>query len=217
MNENKFIQTIALGADWKEVLAEIIAEEGMDPMSIDLIKLSDSFLNYLKRLRSFDFRIPARFILIAATLLRIKCELLLKEEEEKIKIKEEPVPKIKLDEIPQLAPPMARIATRKVSLNELIDALNKAFEFRERKEEKKFRLRRAVVNLIDKTEDIESIIKRVFEDILRHRKITFSELVPVWKRKEIVDTFLSILYLTNRGKITCRQEEFFKEIYIEVR
>lgn len=217
MNEGKIIQIIAMGADWKEVLAEIIAEEGMDPLSIDIISLSDSFMGYLKKLKSFDFRIPARFILIAATLLRMKCELLLREEEEKLKIKEESIPKIKLDQIPQLASPISRLATRKVSLNELIEALNKAFEFRDKKERKKFRLRRAVVNLIDETEDIEAIIERIFDEILRKKKITFSDLVPVWKRKEIVDTFLSVLYLTNRGKISCSQDEFFKEIHIEVK
>ena len=217
IDENKLIQTIVVGSDWQEVLTNIVVEEGMDPVAVDIIRLADSFMFYMNRLKTFDFRVPARFILIAAILLRMKCELLLEEEEKKQEIKGESPPPINIEDIPPLSPPLERKPTRKVTLTELVSALNKAFEFKERKETKKLRMRRRVEGLIEPEEDIEIRIKNVFDQILRHGTfMKFSDLVLTWKRKDIVETFLPLLYLSNRGKIVCEQEEFFKEITVRV-
>lgn len=189
----------------------------MNPTEIDIVQLSEAFMRYLLRLQTFDFRVPARFVLIASILLRMKCEMLLEEEEKKEEIRADSIPLI-TGNVPILEPPVERKPMRKVTLGELITALNKAFDFKERKESKELRMRRAIENLIEPEEDIEVRIKRVFQEILRHGTIMkFSDLVPVWKRKEIAETFLPLLYLSNRGKIQCEQEEFFKEITIRVR
>ncbi len=218
IDENKLLQTIIVGSDWQEVITSIVVEEGMDPLSIDISVLANTFMVYLQRLKKFDFRIPARFVLIAAILLRMKCELLLEEEEKKReKPESEQKPLIDVENIPQLLPPVERKPTRKVTLTELITALNKAFEFKEKKETQKIRIRRAVERFIEPEEDIEVRINRVFDSISKHGIVVkFSEVVPVWKRKEIVETFLPLLYLSNRGKIVCEQEEFFKEIMIKI-
>lgn len=217
VDEARLIRTIVLGADWQEVLENIIVEEGLDPLGIDLIELTGAFMNYMSQVKKFDFRIPARFILIAAILLRMKCELLLLEEEEKALMKEEKLPEIDMENLPQLSPPMIRKPTRKVTLNELVKALNKAMEFKEKKEGRKIRLRRAVETLIEPEEDIELRISSVLEKISEKGEIKFSELVPDWKRKEIVDTFMPLLYLCMRSRISCDQQEMFSEIYIRLR
>src|SRR3989344_7087145 len=165
VDENKVIQTIILGSDWQEVLTTLMAEEGMDPLFVDLVKLADVFRSYLEHLKKFDFRIPARFILVAAILLRMKAELLLDEEEEKEIKKMESAP-LNID-VPMLLAPINRKTTRKVTLTELVTALNKAFEFQERKEGKKIRMRRAIERLIEPEEDIEIRIKEIYEEILR--------------------------------------------------
>jgi len=216
MNETKVIQKIVLGSDWKEVITNLVAEENMDPLSIDLIKLVDVFTTYLQRLKDFDFRVPARFILVAAILLRMKCELLL-EEEEKKRMEAEKVPPLNIEDVPVLSPPIIRKPTRKVTLSELVNALNKAMVFKERKEEKKIRLHRAVERLIEPEEDIELKIKRIHNKILKQLSIMFSDLVPVWKRKDIVNVFLPLLYLETRGLIVCEQDGMFKDIHITIK
>jgi segregation and condensation protein A len=215
IDENKLIRSIVLGSDWQEVLANLVVEEGMDPLSVDIVRLADSFMLYLNKLKEFDFRVPARFILIAAILLRMKCELLLEEEMKKEKIEGSAVPELNV-EVPILTPPILRKTTRKVTLDELITALNKAFTFKEKKETKRLRIRRAAEQLIEPAEDIELKIKEIFNEILRGKR-KFSDIVPVWRRKDIVTIFMPLLYLTQRGKISCEQEEFFKEIYIKLR
>ena len=215
VDENKVIQTIILGSDWQEVLTTLVAEEGMDPLYVDLIKLADVFRQYLEHLKQFDFRIPARFILVAAILLRMKAELLLDEEEEKI-IRTSQSEPLNID-VPLLLPPITRKPTRKVTLNELVSALNKAFDFQERKEGKKLRMRRAIERLIEPENDIEVRIKEIYEEIVSRKAMTFSQLVPAWKKMEIVKTFLPLLHLATRDMVTCEQEEMFKEIFIRIK
>ncbi len=217
IDESQIIQTIVLGSDWQEVLSTIVIEEGLDPLNINIIKLADSFKNYMNRLTDFSFRIPARFILIAAILLRMKCEMILEGEEEKKQRITQSMPNIDINNIPSLEAPISRKTTKRVTLDELIGALNKAFEFKEKKEDKKIRLKRAVENLIEPEEDIEVRISRIYNKIIDKKITKFSELVPVWKNKEIVEFFLPILHLCVRSKIYCNQEEMFKEIYITIR
>ncbi len=218
IDENKLIQTIVAGTDWQEVLASIVIEEGLDPKNVNIIRLTDAFMFYLRRLKTFDFRIPARFVLITAILLRMKCELMLEEEEQKTEIHGEAPPPLNIENIPLLSPPVTRKPTRKVTLTELVTALNKAFEFKERKENQRLRLRRAVERLIEQEEDIELKIKSIFDEILKHGTIMkFSDIVPTWRRKEIVNTFLPLLYLCQRGKVACEQDEFFKDITIRIK
>jgi segregation and condensation protein A len=216
LTEDRVIQTIVLGSDWQEVLTQLVTEGGLNPEDVDLLKLTDAFMVYLQRLRSFDFRIPARFILIAAILLRMKAELFLEEEEKKV-MREKIVEPLNID-VPLLTPPAIRKPTRKVTLTELISALNKAFEFQEKKETKELRMRGAIENLIERPkEDIETRIKNIYARIIEKKKLTFTELVPSWKRKEIIDTFMPLLYLDQRGMVTCEQEDMFKEIFITLR
>jgi chromatin segregation and condensation protein Rec8/ScpA/Scc1 (kleisin family) len=77
-------------------------------------------------------------------------------------------------------------------------------------------MRRAVENLIVEEEDIEEKIEKIYSEITSRKSVMFSSLVPVWKRKEIVSTFLPLLYLCQRGRIRCDQEEMFSDISISV-
>jgi len=217
LDENEVIKTIILGSDWHDVLSSLVVEEGMDPASVDLIKLTESFMSYLQKIKEFDFRVPARFILIAAILLRMKCELLLEEEEKKLMKEAQQIAPLDISNIPSLLPPMERKTVRKVTLDELITALNKAFDFKERKESKRIRLKGAIEALIEPEEDIELRIKNTLDGIVKNNIIKFSQLVPSWHRKEIVESFLPLLYLMQRNNIACEQEEFFKEIFIKVK
>src|SRR3989344_4098678 len=165
IDENKVIQTIIFGSDWQEVLTTLVAEEGMDPLDVDLIKLTDSFLIYLHKVEKFDFRVPARFILVAAILLRMKTELLLEEEEKKILRQGEQIAPIDIENIPMLTAPMVRQPTHAVTLVDLISALNKAFQFQEKKKTREIRLRRNVEAFIEPEEDIELKIQGVYNKV----------------------------------------------------
>jgi len=211
---------------WEDVIIKIIAEEQMDPWSIDIIKLANAFLSYLQKMEELDLRIPARFILIAAILLRMKSDVLT-EKEEKILI---PESEKEVDEtlrvlasLPPLQPPLKRIPLRNVSLEELLSALRKAYEVQERRTERKLRIRRAVDVVLpageveDITERINSLLNQINSALSEVESIEFSRLVKRWGRKEIVESLLPLLHLSQDGKINLIQEELFKEIMIKIR
>lgn len=215
--EKRILELIIVGSDWEEVLESIVAEEQMDPKDIDIVKLTDGFLEYLRHMRLFDFRIPARFILIAAILLRLKCERLFEEEMEKQKGKKDDV-KIDLERIESLPMPVVRKPVKKIALSELIEALRKTFEMKKIKEERTTRIRHAVEVLIEE-EDIEKKIDEIISLIKRkavNNVAKFSDLVSSWQRKEIVRIFLPLLHLDMQGDVKCEQKKLYEEIYIHI-
>ncbi|MFH1420955.1 MAG: segregation/condensation protein A [Candidatus Aenigmatarchaeota archaeon] len=220
VNEEKLLRTIISGSDWQTVISEIVEIEKLDPWSIDMIKLTDAFVKYLHSMVKFDFKIPARFILIAAILLRMKVEMLIEKEEEEIRKSEEQL-LVDLEKVPPLAVPSLRKPTRKVTLMELIGALNKAMEFQERKETSILRRHRTVEMLIEKEEDIEDQILHVMENIASlsgtDMVIKFSKLIPDWTRGKVIAVFLPLLYLANRSAVTLEQEEMYTDIIIRIK
>jgi segregation and condensation protein A len=229
LSDEELIELMISEPSWEDVLVRIVVEEKMDPWDIDLVKLADVFCEYLHRMKTLDLRIPARFILIAAILLRMKSDIFTQKPKRKVLIPEAPEQQNeevlrKLAEIPPLEPPIKRIPLRKVTLEELIYALKKAFEIRERREIRKRRIKERVDVLLqveeeDITERINTLlfhIKKILEE-LEKEEIEFSKLVDEWKREKIVKTFIPILHLAQEGKVSCEQRELFDEIYIRLR
>ena len=226
LSDQQLISLMISEPSWEDVIIKIIAEEQMDPWSIDIIKLANAFLSYLQKMEELDLRIPARFILIAAILLRMKSDVLT-EKEEKILI---PESEKEVDEtlrvlasLPPLQPPLKRIPLKNVSLEELLSALRKAYEVQERRTERKLRIRRAVDVVLpageveDITERINSLLNQINSALSEVESIEFSRLVKRWGRKEIVESLLPLLHLSQDGKINLIQEELFKEIMVKIR
>ena len=214
VDESQLMKTIVVGADWQDVLASIIEEESINPKDVDIVRLVDAFMKYLINMKKFDFHIPARFILIAAILLRMKCESI---EIRQPKEKEEKIPDINTD-VPLLDMPILRVPRRKVTLADLVGAMGKAIEFEERKKERKMRVRRAVENLIaTDVEDIEVRIQKVYDEIKERDVKKLSDLVVKWEREEIVYKFIPLLHLSTNGLVRCDQDELFGEIFISLR
>jgi segregation and condensation protein A len=177
-------------------------------------------------MEELDLRIPARFILISAILLRMKSDVLI-EKEEKILIpeaeKEADETLRVLASLPPLQPPLKRIPLRNVTLEELLSALRKAYEVQERRTERKIRIKRAVDVVLpvgeveDITERIGKLLSQINDALGEVESIEFSRLVKRWGRREIVESLLPLLHLSQDGKINLTQEELFKEIMIKLR
>ena len=226
LSDQQLINLMISEPSWEDVIIKIIAEEQMDPWSIDIIKLANAFLSYLQKMEELDLRIPARFILIAAILLRMKSDVLI-EKEEKILIpeseKEADESLRVLASLPPLQPPLKRIPLRNVSLEELLSALRKAYEVQGRRTERKLRIKRAVDVVLpvgeveDITERINALLSQINSALSEVESIEFSRLVKRWGRREIVESLLPLLHLSQDGKINLIQEELFKEIMIKIK
>lgn len=225
LNDQQLIDLMVAEPSWEDVIVKIVAEEQMDPWSIDIIRLANTFLIYVKKVEELDLRIPARFILIAAILLRMKSDVLT-EKKEKMFIPESDKESDEnlriLASIPPLQPPLKRIPLRNVTLNELINALRKAYEVQDRRVERKSRIKRAVEFAVpapteDITDRINKLLANINEALVEVDNIEFSRLVKRWGRKEIVEALIPLLHLAQDGKIDLHQEELFKEILVRMK
>lgn len=230
MNEQDIMKLITSDYSWEQVIYKIIAWEGLNPWDLDLKALSGAFLKYLEKMEELDFKVPAKYLIIAAVLLRMKSDHLhfldVVEGEELPEL--EPFEPDQMEfggdgqqfELNPISAPPKRFARRRVMVDELVGALRKALTAHERREVRKTRRAKQIhIEKVDVTKRIEGLYERI-ERILKQLKdeeVTFSKLVKKWERNEVIDTFLPLIYLENQRKVSCRQEEMFSEIFIKKR
>ncbi len=232
--------------NWKNLIYELIRTEQMNPWDIDVSKLAEKFLEMLRTLQDMDFRITGKIVLAAALLLKTKSDHLLEEDMEAldslIEGAEEPVEL--LDEMPQpyevveeteedteeedvdeesdLIPRTPQPRQRKVSVHDLVGALDKALE-KEMKRIKREKIDEAEeVEMPDDDEiDISVVIRDIYEQIYNHysendETLTFSRLIPEdGSKDDKVFTFIPLLHLDNQRNIDLNQEAPFEEIFID--
>jgi segregation and condensation protein A len=227
MEEQSLLEMIIKGESWEELIYNIVSYEGLNPWDIDIVKLANSFIKYIESLRTLDFRIPAKVVLVAAILLKLKSDILSPVKEEAEYLPEETLTFDEFEQIREelskltLKPPIERHVRRKVTLDELVDALRKAMRVEEKKEKIRKRLGKRLSSEIGEEVDIETRINELMSEIdelllkLKSEKVEFSKIVKKWERDEIVRQFMPLLYLSSRGKVCTEQEEFFKEIWIQ--
>lgn len=220
---------------WQDIIYDLINTEQLDPWNINITTLTDKYLEKIKELEEQDFFVSSKVLLAASLLLRIKSEILLnkyiksideilfgKKEEEKQDYTNE---KIELEEeIPQLIPksPMPRF--KKVTLNELMDSLNKAITTENRRIKKEvtdknvlreasFSLPKRKFNPKTKSKEIHEKILNLLKQDNKVTKISFTNLTNEDKEEKVI-SFLMLLHLEHQRKIWVEQGEHFGEIFV---
>lgn len=222
--EENILKMVIEKENWEEVIYYIVSLENIDPWDVDLVKLTGSFIKFIKNIEDLDFRIPAKVVFVAAILLRLKSDnLSIFEEEDTDDILKEQKPFAELGIDPnlvQLGYPMKRIPKRQVTLDELVTALRKALAVTERRTERTVLARKQLTNIGMEEEDLTKkteVMMKEIDDLLNklHQdKIEFKKVVKEWKRDKIVEKFVPLLHLEHDKKIVAEQEDFFKEIMI---
>src|SRR6056297_1855864 len=220
---------------WKEIIYDLINTEQLDPWNINITFLSHKYLEKIRELEESDFFISSKVLFAASLLLRIKSEMLLsryiksideilfgrKKEKKKYKME-----KIELkEEIPELVPktPMPRV--KKVTLNELIDSLNKAINTENRRIKKavlnKNALRETGISLPKKKYSIKDRIKDIYNKLIgifktkkENKKISYTEFIGENSKNKRLEHFFPLLHLENQQEIWLDQEKHFDEIDI---
>ena len=216
---------------WQNIIYELVKSEQMDPWDIDVSIISQKYVGMLKTMKEHDFRVSGKVLLAAAILLKMKSNKLVGDElteldrllvgvEEQMEDLgfEEAGRTEKLDEIPSLIPRTPQPRKRKVSIFDLVEALEKALEVKKR------RILHSIppLNLEPpkKKRDITLVIMEVYGKIKSffvnaiQRKLTFSELLPTSSKEDKVYTFIPLLHLAQQNKIELVQENPFGEIQI---
>jgi len=228
---------------WKSILLDLITTEQMDPWNVDVSLLTKQYIAKLKELKNQDLKLSGKVLLAAAILLRIKSKRLVGEDlnefDRLLAATEEAMSD---DSIVAIDGEMGAVALengaeageqnvllphtplprkRKVSVYDLVNALEKALEVKHRR-----LLKQTVPEVLIPTGeghfDTTLMMKRLFLRIKefflfkRGKALTldtmFTSQEPLYKIRE----FLAVLHLATMQKIRLSQKEHFGAIEIKI-
>jgi len=233
------VYNIVTGKDpsWQGIIYDLINSEQINPWDVDISELCKGYFEKIKELEEGNFFLSSKILLAASLLLRIKSEILLnrymkdidevlfgkKEEEkrafERIEIDE--------DEVPILIPKSPLPRFKKVTLDELMGALDSAIKTESRRInreiEKKQTERLAYIDIPKfKRINIKDRIRQFYAQVLtsfknsNHKdkiKLPYSHFTKNEKEQKIA-CFLPMLQLSNNKKLWLEQMNHFDEIYM---
>ncbi len=219
---------------WKSLIYDLVKTEQMDPWDVNITLLTQKYIQIIKEMKEHDLRISGKILLAAAILLKMKTSHLLEHDITKLdelinqnneSLDEEELfeelegGEKKLREKYKLIPKNPQPRTRKVSVNDLIEALQKAMASK-----KRILAKQRPTKFVQPKRgmDILEIIRDVYHKIVYYEKkdknnLTFTTLLPAGASKmETVHTFIPLLHLENEQKVETTQKEAFEEIYIKL-
>lgn len=219
--------------DWESVLDRFT--EDMDPWAIDIVELADRYREYIQRRERMDLEVPARMVVVCSVLLKVKVRRM--HEAEKDEPEEPPEEEFHEDEMDEdweddweqdlavpettLEPPVKQMPERRVSLDELKDALESAVStHKRRKQRRRQRRQQEDESFIEIKENniqdkLDSLMDRLTDFFSRGSdRLTFDTVLEQDTDDERIEKFVHLLHLETEEKIRCRQEEFFGEIEI---
>ena len=218
---------------WQSMIYELVKHENMNPWNVDVTLLAKRYLQMLKKLKQLDFRVSGKVVLAAAILLKIKSQKLLSEDIGELDrlMSPEEMSEVEFyeeletdrrslqEEIPSLIPRTPQPRKRKVSIYDLMLALQKALEVRDRRVLR--RIPSVKIDIPERKTDINALIAKVHDKIKNHfstssEALTFSKLTADLERNAKIHEMLSLLHLANydHRNIDLIQQEHFGEIEI---
>ena len=218
---------------WQEIIYDLILTSQLDPWDIDLALLASSYLKKINELEEANFFLSSKVLLAASILLRIKSEILLNKYMRtldeilfgKPESKYKPLERIQIGEMPGLFPKTPLPRLKRVTITELIDALERAMNTEHRRIRKEILFKQAErsatavlprtkINMRDKIREVYSKIKLFFKS-RTEKKMSYTELAGM-TRQEKISAFLPTLHLSGQERILLEQEKHFEEIYISL-
>ncbi len=221
---------------WKTIIYDLVKSQQMDPWDIDITLLTQKYIEVIKEMKEHDLRISGKVLLAAAVLLKIKSTHLVENDISKLDalisqsqglddVEEELSGELgeggrKIQEKYTLIPRNPQPRNRKVSIHDLIDALQRAMATKKKILAK---IKPVRFHLPLKKTDIMDVIRDIYHKIeyYTHKDgtitITFNRLLPPHAgREEKVYTFIPLLHLENQEKVELAQEKPFEEIQVSL-
>jgi segregation and condensation protein A len=221
-----------------DLLLHLIKRDEIDIYDIPIAHITQQYLAYLELMRALDLDVAGEFLVMAATLMRIKAKMLLPlpavgaEEEDEGDPREELVQR--LVEYRQFKEAAGTLKSREgerrmlfergmvpgedelgpaplapASLFDLLDALNRVMS----------RVPEAAVYEVQaETWDVEEMMSRISVAVSERGSVSFTELLMRCRaRGEMIVTFVALLELVKLGVVAVAQSEAFGDILLTAR
>ena len=221
---------------WKTIIYDLVKSEQMDPWNINITLLTQKYIETIKEMQEHDLRLSGKVLLAAAVLLKLKSahlidndisklDSLISQTEEMEEFEEGSFDenfersKKQKDQF-TLIPRNPQPRNRKVSVHDLVNALQRAMASKKRILAK---MRPEKFTMPERKIDIMEVIHDIYNKIVYYSEkdntkiISFSKLLPPRAAKEDkVYTFLPLLHLENQHKVIMDQEKAFEEINVSL-
>lgn len=229
-----------------DLLLYFIERDELDINNIPISKITKDFLDYIHEMESLNIDLASEFILVAATLMRIKAKLLLPRPElddkgNEIDPREELVNKLIeykryksiLEEMREMEDQAAGRVKRGNITTELSELVNKAMTDAEMESLSLYKLLQVFELLMEKynkpaTRVTHSVYNypytitgqqdHILQIIQRKSKVSFTDLFDTMEnRVHAITTFLGLLELLNQGRVRLIQGEGLNNFFLEER
>ena len=220
---------------WKVIILDLIKSEQMDPWDVNISLLTQKYIERLHQMKEQDLKVGGKVLLAAAILLRVKSNKLVGDDlddfdrliagsdvsqeqfydelEQELARGEE----MGLKEEYELLPRLPQARRRKVSVYDLVKALDKALEVKQRRV---LHSMPTPLELPARKFDVTAAIAGLFHRIMSlfsiRKKLTFKELLSSNSKQEKVYTLIPLLHLSNQQKVELEQSEPFGDIHIKI-
>ena len=222
---------------WKKIIYDLVESEQMDPWDINISLLAQKFIQIIKKAQEHDLTIPGKIVLAAAILLKIKATHLIENDIsnlDKLLNQTEEIPEDELfaevgEQLrgsgslahPQLIPRNPQPRNRKVSVHDLVEALQRAMATKKRilAQQRPTPYPHRPHRKIDILDVIRDVYHKInyYSNKDKDTKVTYTRLLPPKAGKqEKVYTFMPLLHLENEQKIEMEQQKHFDEIVINI-
>jgi segregation and condensation protein A len=218
--EETDLEKLVVQPTWRDMLMDLVLEEKLDPWNVDIVEVTEKYMDRIRDIQSLDLRVPANIILAAAILLRFKSETLRLEEEVQVAdsetyIEENQNPvEISMLSLRTRIPPK-----RRVSISELIGALSEVIDAQKKRAERIF-APKPIMSIEIPKEDIEKrmnvLLERLDGIADKEGVLVFSDLLEKKTKEEMIFLLLPLLHLAQDRKIDITQEKMFGEIFITI-
>ncbi len=221
-----------------DLLLYLIKQEEIDIYDIPIARITQQYLEYLDFMKSLDIEIAGEFLVMAATLLKIKSRMLLPRHEELGEEIEDPRKDLvqQLLEYRKFKEIAERLGEREYQQRRMFPRPKGGFDHAAEivppeppaPEVGMFELLNAfkqVLERIDKLKlyeivgediSIEERIDFVLKTLFQKKRMEFMELFEDERRRLVmVVTFFALLELVRLGRVSVRQERLFGEIWLE--
>lgn len=219
---------------WQAIIYDLINTEQLDPWDINLMLLTEKFLERVRALEEANFFISSKVLLAASLLLRIKSEIVLNEDipsldailEGKSEEEEQAYTQQRIElegELPTLVPRTPLPRFRRVSLEELMGALSHAIATENRRIKKHIMFRQqereVAISIPKRTVNLKEHIEIVYQKLIdsfsnRTSRLAFSELLHKGSREDRISAFIALLHLDTQQRVWLEQEGHFEEIWV---
>ena len=178
-----------------DLLLHLIDKNKVDIYDIPIVEITEQYLDYIRQMETEDMNVVSEFLVMAATLIDIKCKMLLPKE---VADYRQPV------DYEELIGDMT------------LQKLHEIFKQVMKRQEDKIDPVRSTFGNIEKDE-IDMDLKTTYVEayVRSHKTFSFRRLLEKQSSKmEVIVTFLVILEMIKTGRIGIEQEDIFADIII---